>query len=110
MSEAKTGKAGVYGEPWTWRKPLGSHAGVRIANEQFIGDLYHPYGKRAIACVNACAGMDDPAEEIARLREALMCARAVYQEYKASGGDSDGFWYAVDELSYRLKALGLVND
>lgn len=32
---------------------------------------------RAVQCVNACAGMDDPAAEIARLREIERVARQV---------------------------------
>lgn len=38
----------------------------------------------AVACVNACAGMADPATEIAELREALKFA-AVELEYGLNG-------------------------
>ena len=36
--------------------------------------------RRAVACVNACAGMVNPSEEIARLRAAVAAARALHEE------------------------------
>ena len=35
---------------------------------------------RIVACVNACAGMVDPSEEIARLRAAVAASRALHEE------------------------------
>ena len=73
---------GDYGEPWTYRTPLGSNNGVRLSDERFAGDLYHPYGKRAVECVNTLAGIKDPAAYLEELREKaanwdFACERAV---------------------------------
>lgn len=55
-----------YGEPWT-------HEGFRVWNgeDRLIAEIWNAsdeHGNRIVACVNACAGIDDPSAEIARLR------------------------------------------
>lgn len=59
-----------YGEPWTYVND-GTFYDIEDRNGDAVSmaldeDHYH----RAIACVNACAGMDDPAKEIEGMREA----------------------------------------
>jgi len=62
-----------YGEPWK----VDSARGVR---HESGGVICYPFGSREeeqkmadriVACVNACAGMTDPANEIQSLREKL---------------------------------------
>lgn len=75
MSTPKT--APDFGEPWTR-----SFANAFKIN---TGELRHfecGWRDRAIACVNACAGMPDPAAEIQALRDKLEQAEAMIGCYK----------------------------
>lgn len=60
---------------------------------------------RAIACVNACDGIDDPAAAIAAAREALLESRRLYSEYNLLAQTVEcGAWIArVDDA---LRPLG----
>ena len=42
---------------------------------------------RAIACMNACAGMADPAKEIAAMREVIRQAQVALQDVSRRGRD-----------------------
>ena len=69
-------------EPWKYSEDLPHHGcrlihaadGYLIADAGRItrrtGDEMDSNARRIVACVNACAGMMDPVEEIARLRAA----------------------------------------
>lgn len=58
-----------YGEPWH-EQTATMNKGVHWLNtEQF---------NRAVACVNACAGMADPAAEIEAMREAIREAHEAF--------------------------------
>lgn len=61
-----------FGEPWielaTWNH-LQTVDGKTIVYD--ASDMNEPYRSRAITCVNACAGMADPAAEIQAMREAI---------------------------------------
>lgn len=53
----------------------------------YVGSLFYaPDMHRAVACVNACAGLDDPAKEIDALREALAAAEAECAEWREKAG------------------------
>lgn len=54
------------------------------AKEKLIDQLTNKHRDRIIACVNACAGMADPAKEIAAMREALNL-----QGYKLAGFEAE---------------------
>ena len=60
-----------FGEPWNWNDFIG---GTTNRDKQVVlwGESTSgiPATKRATACVNACAGMADPATEIQAMREA----------------------------------------
>ena len=106
MSDGKMGRAGSYGEPWTtYEGRVGSDRhyyfiqgadaesefGKIIAGEDHRGDDPLPIKelrtrmRRATACVNACAGMDDPAKEIERLHTVYQAAfRAISLLNKAT--------------------------
>lgn len=54
--------------------------GLPVAEVEFFGDYERDeqIRNRIVACVNACAGMDDPQKEIAALREALIiCSKSL---------------------------------
>ena len=59
-------------EPWP---PFAEHVEINGVNDGEAPTPYHLLKRadyeRARACVNACAGMDDPAAEIAKLRRDL---------------------------------------
>lgn len=57
-----------HGEPWRVMTYADGGVGTREARP-IIEDLRLSH--RAVACVNACAGMADPAAEIASMREAI---------------------------------------
>ena len=49
--------------PWT---AIGDACASKYSQ---LGDLGNDNAKRIVDCVNACSGMDDPAKEVAELRE-----------------------------------------
>lgn len=60
-----------YGEPWNVGRidrPIEDRKGHDPL-------MLHSTASRAVLCVNACAGMVDPAEEIAAMREAIKVIR-----------------------------------
>lgn len=65
-----------YGEPWT---PAFRNS-ARTANGYDHGFM-DEFQKRAIACVNACVGMADPAAEIEAMREAIKEAISQLNKY-----------------------------
>lgn len=68
MSTPKT--APDFGEPWYWNTDEG------IAYDRTKGwcPSLHGNGPRLVACLNACAGMSDPAAEIQAMRDAAASA------------------------------------
>ena len=86
-----------YGEPW---RPAFRNS-ARTANGYDHGFM-DTYQSRAIACVNACAGMADPEKEIAAMREAIREA-VICLKYIARDADTD--WDARDEARQALTKL-----
>lgn len=68
MGEVKIGKAATYGEPW---RIDDRDFGLVDSKELEVEVGLPEFDRRIIACVNACAGMDDPAAEIESLRARL---------------------------------------
>lgn len=78
-------------EPWRVRQPtLGKIGGIEVVNpDGLIAQMqFHPArqnealadAERIVACVNACAGMDDPVAEIEGLRSESSARLAVAQQ------------------------------
>ena len=110
-----------YGEPWKEKAynytvgDTGDIDGVieiRTREELKVADTWNPsdekeaFFSRAITCVNACAGMADPAAEIEAMREALREAHDVFvnlSEYwnkdQNENAMADACWHTV-ETSY----------
>ena len=61
---------------------------------------------RIVACVNACAGMDDPAAEIERLRDMEKNIAPILQTVRALAQQISGD-KSIDQMT-RLEALGLL--
>ena len=59
-----------FGEPWAARHgTLGSTVVCGVHGEILVsGPKHESFAERIVACINACAGMDDPQAEIERLR------------------------------------------
>ena len=58
-------------EPWIFDAPDADFSGIiigRHGGEVVDGEFTEANARRIVACVNACAGMDDPEKEIAALR------------------------------------------
>ena len=58
-------------EPWIFiQYPLEEYTITTIesGDETVIDDISPEDGSRIVACVNACAGMENPADEIAKLK------------------------------------------
>ncbi len=81
-----------YGEPWK-------------NNTEFIRDRMDfkvaafrdaESADRIVACVNACAGMADPAATIAAMREAIREAHEAIEEARIAIFYEVGTWKAVD--------------
>lgn len=86
-----------YGEPWSevinWDE-ISTRDGRDIL--YVASDMNEPYRSRAIECVNACAGLADPAKEIAEMREALKEAAAAINEARECVFGEVNSWRAVD--------------
>jgi len=68
---------------------------------------------RIVACVNACAGLDDPANELASLRAALAAAEAECAEWRRNSGyvDTDGLWHVATHVpAYAVAEAANAND
>ena len=81
-------------EPWKLWRDMDPSAPIGIQGQS--GDLVCEMARwaaeansaRIVACINACAGMDDPAAEIARLRECEAALRGVVAAW--ARGDEPG--------------------
>jgi hypothetical protein len=87
-------------EPWYEVGPLSDEEACRaggtppeigVASDEpemppiIIAEFYNESDRdRAVACVNACTGLADPAAEIKAMKEVCEAARAVAAEIKAS--------------------------
>lgn len=73
-----------FGEPW--KTTNYRDGGILTRYDQPIMEVFKLV-KRAVACVNACAGMPDPAAEIQALRDAVKEAKTMlescYQVHRA---------------------------
>ena len=114
-------------EPWETSKhgtpdafpQFGIYSGNRNDHATIKGDNASADADRIVACVNACAGIEDPAAELARLRRVEDAARAVVAsapevepEYEDWGGDTEraevwgglhGLWEAANALRAALE-------
>jgi hypothetical protein len=72
-----------YGEPWH-NNGFGFISSLNGSNQFFCEAFNESYTSRIISCANACAGMADPAKEIAAMREALNL-----QGYKLAGFEAE---------------------
>ena len=91
VPEKKT--APDYGEPW--RQHLAIRGTVVDRNGTYIIDTLRKM-KRAVACVNACAGMTDPSAEIQAMRDAIRDAHEALTQ--------DALWAFNDEPPSELSA------
>lgn len=66
-----------FGEPW--KTTNYRDGGIVTSYDQPIMEGFKLV-KRAVACVNACAGMSDPAAEIEAMREAIKEAHSALTE------------------------------
>lgn len=91
-----------YGEPW-------QHDTENNLVSDRYGMIFNPLDElpRIIACVNACAGIPDPAAEIARLREELKQAR---KHLAAAGKGAERNAWISDQLSGKNLELHKEND
>ena len=76
-----TDKTPDYGEPWS-KATEGNGFAVYARNDTVYGIIEHTsfdvrYANRIVQCVNACAGMADPAAELAAMREAVAVTQAL---------------------------------
>lgn len=75
MNTNKNKEASDYGEPWALDATDGFLNKVVSTDGKCVSGLGPT--RRAIQCVNACAGMADPAAELAAMREAIAVAQAL---------------------------------
>ena len=82
-----------YGEPW---KKYDEN-GIQSRDEFWIADVKTPLIRdRIAACVNACAGMDDPAKEIeAAEREAVTLAKSMHRRHYAESAPQ---WESLSDV------------
>lgn len=87
-----------YGEPWNQDQRVEMHIKDRSGNgiasfgaswnniedPEKLHKRQQGLRDRTLACVNACAGMADPAAEIEAMREAIRDAHAIIERYSES--------------------------
>lgn len=94
LEEASSGRAkpettalpGKYGEPWRTMAPPNGGVLLKMGpgdTNEAVQIFPREKGERIKECVNACAGMDDPAREIADL---VRAAKAAIEMYCEMGG------------------------
>lgn len=104
MPEKKS--APDFGEPWkldSYNSPLGDSGDFEGVlqiytreHQELVAEAWNPEDKhyeqfsRIIACVNACAGMADPAAEIQAMREAIREAHEALKELRSFYLDMTG--------------------
>ena len=68
-----------YGEPWDFD---GENWITDMANKEVLNldSIHSKNADRLVACVNACAGMADPAAEIQAMREAIKNAFPAFSD------------------------------
>lgn len=93
-----------FGEPWehNGRGDLVDCRGDKLAIGYYGGEADVRHDDRIMVCVNACAGMSDPAAEIARLRAEVAAKNARLERLDAvldeiSSGESHT--YSDDPLT-----------
>jgi len=89
-----------YGEPWqpTYDRSFSPSIGGVCHFESGWRD-------RAIACVNACAGMADPAKEIAELRQAFSGRTVSCEQCNTLATENQAMREAIREAYKALKDL-----
>jgi hypothetical protein len=90
-----------YGEPWVYVETKWQDDDI-YAGKQYGELVAKSYGgpvtaARIVACVNACAGMEDPVAEIAQLRDAAHALAMMALQSNRYGDDAD-YREAVDNI------------
>lgn len=88
-----------HGEPWQLTTDFAFDITVRGELAASFDKIEH--ANRAIACVNACAGMADPAAEIQAMRTAI---KEVFSSF-ADEPASDSVWLLDDRQTVALANL-----
>lgn len=76
--------------PEPWWEDQGTIVSGEPDAPRVVAVYFNPNNRdRLIACVNACAGMEDPAKEIAELREIIaLFVREAYERNKMNNAES----------------------
>jgi hypothetical protein len=103
-----------YGELWTIQE---GHLSTSLFDGKgaYFADIHELVGEdssvawakadRIVACVNACAGMTDPAKEIAELRQALSGRTVSCEQCNEASYKLVGFEAEVDGLRAENQAM-----
>lgn len=92
-----------YGEPWH-NNGFGFISSLNGSDQFFCEAFRESCASRIIACVNACAGMVDPAKEIKAMREAISEAHEAINEAQMTIFEEMNSWRAVDINLPKCKA------
>lgn len=98
-----------YGEPWFKACGTGGEAQVLKHSLELVTTLAPTNGKheeatRIVQCINACAGLEDPEQEIAGLREQNASLLRLIADIRAAAGDPNGR-LMQDELVENIRKL-----
>jgi len=99
---------GKHGEPWNYPVCIESQSVLEDRTGRVIAEFEDlEKANRAGVCVNACADMEDPEKEIARLREIEAVASSIIYVIKKDGlagiNYNRGFLQGVEELKAALE-------
>ena len=108
-----------YGEPWTYGEGAEEdeegwwhrHAIIwnsynhSIAKDRRLDDNQVDEWNRIVSCVNACAGMADPAKEIAALKQVGIANATMHLEAVDAAAEIAAMREAIREASQLLEAV-----
>ena len=95
-------KAPDFGEPW---QPSDTWKDIALNSKGSFASESPAYRDRIIVCVNACAGMADPAREIQAMRDAIQEAATALSEILHSYDSEELTWVTRDVPANALAKL-----
>lgn len=92
-----------YGEPWQLTTDFAFDITIRGELAASFDKIEH--ANRAVSCVNACAGMADPAKEIAALKQVGIANATMHLEAVDAAAEIAAMREAIREASQLLEAV-----
>jgi len=108
LKAAQAAQATDFGEPWSadtiWSDIICDNTGIRAIVEVFNHESNPERRPRIIACVNALAGIPDPAEFVRQAKEMREAIREAFNSF-AEAPESDAAWLLTERQKTALSKI-----